>query len=272
MEAKLYHLQDVIKSTGSLLIAFSGGVDSTLLLKVARDTLGDKVVAVTARSLTYSTDEFNEAREIADGLGVKHITIVSEELDIPGFSDNPPDRCYYCKKELFSKLIETARQEGLNYVADGCNLDDDNDFRPGTRAAIELGIRSPLKEAGLTKEDVRSLSKKLGLPTWNKPALACLASRFPYGNAITREGLEMVSQAEDFLHGLGLKQLRVRHYDNLARIEVPVEDIEQIFSKDLRTRIVAKLKEIGYTYITLDLQGYRSGSMNETLGMKTTQY
>jgi len=218
MEVRLHHLRDIIKEMGSLLIAYSGGVDSTLLLKVAKDTLGDRVVAVTSRSLTYSAEEYNEAREIAERLGVRHLTIISEELDIPEFSSNPPDRCYYCKRELFSKLIEIARKEGIDYVADGCNLDDEKDFRPGMKAAKELGIRSPLKEAGLTKEDVRNLSKRLGLPTWNKPALACLASRFPYGNRITSKGLQMVSEAEEYLRSLGLKQLRVRHYNSLARI------------------------------------------------------
>jgi uncharacterized protein len=266
MKEKLKDLTRNIKEMGSLLIAYSGGVDSTFLLKVAKDTLGERVIAVTARSPTYPSREYKQAREMAKKLGVKHLTINSEELSIPEFFSNPPNRCYYCKKELFSKLKEIALREGTDYIADGSNLDDLKDFRPGTKAAEELGIRSPLKEAGLTKEDIRNLSRDLRLPTWDKPSFACLASRFPYGDKITPKALKMVNEAEEYLHSLGFKQVRVRHHRNLARIEVSQEEIEQFLSDDPRKRIAKMLKEIGYTYVTLDLEGYRSGSMNEVLG------
>lgn len=267
MDKRLQNLQSIIREMGSLLIAYSGGVDSTFLLKVAKDTLGDRVIAVTAKSLTYPRREHGEAQERARRLVARHLTIVSEELEIPEFSDNPPERCYYCKRELFSKLREIARKEGMNYVADGSNLDDVGDFRPGMRAAEEAGVRSPLKEAGLTKEDIRELSKGLGLSTWDKPSFACLASRFPYGDKITPKGLQMVAEAEEYLYGLGFKQLRVRQHQNLARIEVSQEDIERFCDDSLRMMIVETLKGIGYTYVTIDLQGHRSGSMNEALGI-----
>lgn len=258
-------LQNIIDDMGSLLVAYSGGVDSTFLLKVAKMTLGGRVMAVTATSLTYPKREHDEAQKRAKEFGVRHMTIVSEELDIPEFSDNPPDRCFYCKKELFSRLREIAVREGMNYVADGTNLDDVGDFRPGMKAAEELGVRSPLKEAGLTKQDIRELSRELGLSTWDKPSYACLASRFPYGDKIVPEGLRMVAEAEDYLHDLGFRQLRVRHHGNLARIEVPKGEVGRFREEGLRAEVVEKLKSIGYTYVTLDLQGYRSGSMNETL-------
>ncbi len=264
-EIKLQELQNILSEMGSVLISYSGGVDSTFLLKVARDVLGDNVIAVTARSLTYPIRELEEAKALASNLRIRHLIIDSEEIDIPGFSHNPPDRCYYCKRELFSKLKEIARQEGMDYVADGCNLDDINDFRPGTKAAEEAGVRSPLKEAELTKDNIRGFSEQLGLPTWDKPSIACLASRFPYGDAITAEGLKMVGEAEEYLYGLGFKQLRVRHHKDMARIEVPTEDFERFFEDDLRKEIVRHLKEVGYNYVTLDLQGYRTGSMNEVL-------
>lgn len=265
LDDKLQELKVIIKDLGSVLVAYSGGVDSTLLLKVAKDVLGDKVIAVTARSLTYPIRELNEAKELAGILGVQHIIIDSNELDIPEFSQNAPDRCYYCKSELFSKLHEIARSKGINYVLDGCNLDDLDDYRPGIKAAQKKGVRSPLKEAKINKEDVRKLSAQLGLLTWEKPSVACLASRFPYGDRITEEGLVMVAAAEDFLNSLGFRQLRVRHHGALARIEIPVQDIGKCLEDDVRTRIVKHLKEIGYNYITLDLQGYRTGSMNEVL-------
>ncbi len=264
-EEKFARLKEIIKGYGSLLVAFSGGCDSTLLLRAAHDVLGDKAVAVTARSETYPSREYEEAEKFAQELGVRHLTIDTSELAVEGFSSNPPDRCYFCKTELFHKLLELAREHGLQYVADGTSLDDASDHRPGMRAAAELGIVSPLKEAGLTKQDIREISKSLGLPTWDKPSLACLASRFPYGEEITAEKLRMVDEAESFLRGLGFRQLRVRHHDTMARIEVPEGDICKLLDQSLRRQVTSKLREIGYTYVSLDLQGYRSGSLNEAL-------
>jgi uncharacterized protein len=258
-------LKEIIEGYSSLLVAFSGGCDSTFLLRVARDALGDRAMAVTARSETYPSRECEEALQLARDMGVRHLTIDTSELSIEGFSSNPPDRCYFCKGELFQKLLEIAAEHGMRYVADGASLDDASDHRPGMRAARELGIVSPLKEAGLTKDDIRELSRMLGLPTWDKPSFACLASRFPYGEEITPEKLTMVEQAEDFLRSLGFRQVRVRHHDTMARIEVSEADIRRFLDDSVRQRVAAKLKEIGYTYVSLDLKGYRSGSMNEVL-------
>jgi len=258
-------LKEIVEGYGSLLVAFSGGCDSTLLLKVARDVLGERAMAVTARSETYPSREYEEAVQLAREIGARHLTIDTSELSVEGFSSNPPDRCYFCKGELFQKLLEIAGEHGIQYVADGASLDDASDHRPGMRAAAELGIVSPLKEAGLTKNDIRELSKRLGLSTWDKPSFACLASRFPYGEKITPEKLIMVDRAESFLRSLGFRQVRVRHHDNMARVEVPEEDIPRFLNDSVRERVASKLKEIGYTYISLDLQGYRSGSMNEVL-------
>ena len=263
LEEKLDSLKKTLKSLESVVIAYSGGVDSTFLSKVAFDVLGDNALAVTAKSETYPRSEFEEAIKFAGEMGVKHEAIVSEELDIPEFSDNPVNRCYYCKKELFAKLKETAKERGFKHVVDGSNYDDLDDYRPGMQAVEELGVRSPLKEAGMTKDDIRELSKRMGLPTWDKPSFACLSSRFPYGNKITREKLTAVGEAEIFLRNLGIRQLRVRHHDKIARVEVAEEDMETLFRH--REQIVEKLKELGYNYVTMDLQGYRTGSMNEVL-------
>lgn len=263
LEKKLDSLKEILRSLESVAIAYSGGVDSTFLSKVAFDVLGDNAIAVTAKSETYPRSEFEEAIEFAGKIGIKHETIVSEELDIPEFSDNPVNRCYYCKKELFSRLKDVAKERGFKHVVDGSNYDDLDDYRPGMQAVEELDVRSPLQEAKLTKADIRELSKKLGLPTWDKPSFACLSSRFPYGNKITREKLSAVGEAEIFLRSLGIRQLRVRHHDQIARIEVTEEDMEVLFRN--REQIVKKLRELGYTYVTMDLQGYRTGSMNEVL-------
>ena len=263
LEEKLESLREILKSLGSVLIAYSGGVDSTFLAKVAFDVLGKNTLAVTISSEIHPRWESEEAEELAREIGIRHETVVADALSIPGISDNPPNRCYYCKSDILSKLKEIAGERGLEQVIEGTNFDDLSDHRPGMRAVAEQGVRSPLKEAKLTKADIRALSKRLGLPTWDKPSLACLASRFPYGIRITSENLTAVDEAETFLRKLGFHQLRVRHHDDIARIEVPQEDMETLLQN--REQIVERLKELGYKYVTIDLQGYRTGSMNEVL-------
>lgn len=259
-------LEGILGQLGSVVVAYSGGVDSTLLLKVCLDTLGTgNVLAVTASSETYPSQEMDAAVRTANHLGARHRLIETSELAIAGFADNPPDRCYYCKRELFAKLREIANEEGLSHVVDGTNYDDLSDHRPGRRAARELGVSSPLQEAGLTKSEIRTLSRQLELPTWAKPSFACLASRFPYGTHISGEDLVRVDQAEAFLRRLGFGQLRVRHHGSTARIEVAVDDIPRLVAKETRESIVAHFQQLGYTYISVDLAGYRTGSMNETL-------
>lgn len=263
VEEKYTALKDYLAELGSLVIGFSGGVDSTLLVKVAYDLLGDDVLAVTSSSETYPSAQLKEAEKIAAEIGVPHLVIDTEELNNEDFAQNPPQRCYYCKSELFKSLQEIADRRGYDHVADGTNYDDLDDFRPGLEAAEELTVVSPLAKTEFTKEDIRQVSKRLELPTWNKPSFACLSSRFPYGDRITAEKLEMVDKAEEYLRQYTWQQLRVRHHDDTARIEVLPGDFGQLLS--LREQIISKFKEIGYTYITLDIEGYRTGSMNETL-------
>jgi len=266
--AKYDRLKTALDGLGSVCVAFSGGVDSTFLLRVARDVLGPKVLAVTASSETYPSAELKTAEELADAMGIEHVVISTSELTIPGFRLNPPDRCYHCKRELFAKVRQVAEQHGIAQVADGSNADDVNDYRPGARASEELGVLAPLRDAGLTKGDIRALSRELGLPTWNKPAYACLASRFPYGDEITPEALTMVERAEGVLHELGFGQCRVRHHGHMARIEVEPQLVQRLASSECAGAVVQRLKALGYRYVTLDLQGYRTGSMNEGLPLE----
>jgi uncharacterized protein len=258
-------LRSLLTETKGLVVAYSGGVDSSLLLKVATEVLGNRVLAVIATSETYPEEEVEAAIRLAQALGARYRVIHTEELQQEQFAGNPPDRCYHCKLELFGKLRAIAREEGLPTVADGANLDDLGDYRPGLRAGRELGIRSPLRETGFTKADVRELSRELGLPTWNKPSLACLASRFPYGDRITTDKLQQVAAAERALKALGFVQVRVRHYGAIARLELEPDDLPAAVLPETRARIIAALRAAGYQYIALDLDGYRTGSMNETL-------
>ena len=264
IQQKLHNLKEYLRSLGRVAVAFSSGVDSTFLLKVAHDVLGDNAVAVTATSCSFPKREFDEAASFCAATGIKQITVVSNELDIPEFRKNPTNRCYLCKSELFKKIISLAKENGIEYVCEGSNVDDMGDYRPGMKAVAELGIKSPLRECGLSKDEIRALSKEMNLPTWDKPSFACLASRFVYGEEINEKKLSMVENAEQFLLDMGFKQFRVRiHGENLARIEVLPAELEGLLSK--REEVTKHLRELGFAYVTMDLQGYRTGAMNEVI-------
>ena len=268
MDAKLEGLRELLRAAEGVLVAFSGGVDSTFLLKVAHLELGDRAVALTASSPTAPPGELEAATELAKLIGCRHITVNSHELDNPSFVNNPVNRCYFCKDELYKIGRKQADELGIATVVDGTNLDDLKDHRPGLKAAKEWRIRHPLVEAGMTKADIRRYSRDLNLPSWDKPAIACLSSRFPYGTEINVERLEKIAACESLLKELRFRQFRVRYHGETARIELAPEEIARLVDKEIRSAIVRRFKEIGFAYVSLDLEGYRTGSMNEALGNK----
>ncbi len=265
IDQKWDHLRSLLSEMRTVLLAYSGGVDSSVLLRAAAETLGQNLIAVTAVSETYPAEELHLAKKFTASLGVRHRILQTEELSREEFSRNAEDRCYHCKQELFGKLRQLAEAEGIPWILDGSNTDDQRDFRPGRRAAGEFSVRSPLAETGLSKQEIRDLARRLNLPMWDKPSLACISSRIPYGTRITPALVKNIQAAEDVVRGLGIRQVRVRHHGDTARIEVDREDLIRLVSEDAKRMIVDSFKALGYAYVCLDLEGYRTGSMNEVI-------
>ena len=269
---KYGRLKDYLASLGSVAVAFSSGVDSTFLLYAAKEALGDHAIAVTASSCSFPERELKEAKEYCQKMGIRHFVIKSEELEIEGFSHNPKNRCYLCKHELFEKIGALAKEQGINEIAEGSNLDDNGDYRPGLQAVAELGVKSPLRHIGFTKQEIRELSQYLNIPTWNKQSFACLSSRFPYGDLINEKKLKMVDRAEQLLLDMGFHQLRVRIHGDVARIELLPDEFPKFMEEKTRLSVYKKFKEYGFSYVTLDVLGYRMGSMNETLDVSGSSF
>jgi uncharacterized protein len=268
LAAKSQRLREIFAPMKSVLVAFSGGVDSTLVLKVAHDTIGERAIALTTTSPTMPDEDRETAIEMARKIGARHLVVESNELEIPGYAENPINRCYICKSNLFAVCEAKVAELGIDEIVDGLNLDDLHDYRPGMQAASEKRVRHPLVEAELTKAEVRELSRRLGLPTWDRPASPCLSSRFPYGTTITPEGLEKVSRGEKVLHALGFNVARVRYHGDVARIEIESGEMERIFDPEIREKVDRELRRIGFRFVAVDLKGFRSGSLNEGLGLR----